>query len=102
MRIIPAFWLALTLAAIYPGITGGWDEHWWGYYLFLQEYVPEWNVGSFQHTWHLSVEIAFYALLPFLVLLGVRLAPRKGTARRSSGDRSWWWWGCTRSACSPA
>lgn len=75
LRIVPAFWVALTLAAIYPGITGGWGEHWWGYYLFLQEYVPSWNVGSFQHTWHLSVEITFYALLPFLVLLGARLAP---------------------------
>ena len=74
LRIVPAFWVALTLAAIYPGITGGWSEHWWAYYLFLQEYVPAWNVGSFQHTWHLSVEITFYALLPFLVLLGARLA----------------------------
>jgi len=74
LRIVPAFWLALTLAAIYPGITGDWSEHWWAYYLFLQEYVPSWNVGSFQHTWFLSVEITFYALLPFLVLLGARLA----------------------------
>ncbi len=73
LRIVPAFWVAMTLAAIYPGITGDWSEHWWAYYLFLQEYVPSWNVGSFQHTWHLSVEITFYALLPFLVLLGGRL-----------------------------
>lgn len=81
LRIVPAFWLALTLAAIYPGITGGWSEHWWGYYLFLQQYVPAWNVGSFQHTWHLSVEVTFYALLPLLVLIGARLA--RGSDRSS-------------------
>lgn len=81
LRIVPAFWVAMTLAAIYPGITGDWSEHWWAYYLFLQEYVPSWNVGSFQHTWHLSVEIAFYVLLPFLVLLGARLVRRQGEGR---------------------
>jgi peptidoglycan/LPS O-acetylase OafA/YrhL len=84
LRIIPAFWVAMTLAAIYPGITGGWHDHWWGYYLFLQEYVPSWNVGSFQHTWHLSVEITFYILLPFLVLAGARLAGRRSGTDRSS------------------
>jgi len=81
LRIVPAFWLALTVAAIYPGITGRWGEHWWAYYLFLQEYVPSWNVGSFQHTWFLSVEVAFYALLPLLVLLGTRFARGRGDDR---------------------
>lgn len=83
LRIVPAFWVAMTIAAIYPGITGGWEDHWWAYYLFLQEYVPAWNVGSFQHTWHLSVEITFYALLPLLVLLGARLGRRRGEDRTS-------------------
>ena len=83
LRIIPAFWVAMTIAAIYPGITGGWEDHWWAYYLFLQEYVPDWNVGSFQHTWHLSVEITFYGLLPLLVIIGARLGRRRGEDRAS-------------------
>ncbi len=82
LRILPAYWAALTIVAIYPGIRGDWDEHWWGYYLLIQQYVPEWNVGSFQHTWHLCVEILFYALLPLLALIAARLS--RGRGRREA------------------
>ena len=36
LRILPAYWVALTVLAIYPGITGVFTSDWWRYYLFLQ------------------------------------------------------------------
>jgi peptidoglycan/LPS O-acetylase OafA/YrhL len=38
LRIVPAYWLALTVLAIYPGLVGIWTHDWWIYYGFLQIY----------------------------------------------------------------
>ena len=41
LRILPAYWLALTLLAIFPGIVGVFTGDWWRYYLFLQLYSAD-------------------------------------------------------------
>src|SRR5579875_3153055 len=38
LRIVPAYWFALTVLAIYPGIVGVFSGQWWRYYFFLQLY----------------------------------------------------------------
>ena len=38
LRILPAYWVALTVLAVFPGITGVFTGDWWRYYLFLQAY----------------------------------------------------------------
>ena len=38
LRILPAYWFALTVLAIFPGITGAFTGDWWRYYFFLQLY----------------------------------------------------------------
>jgi peptidoglycan/LPS O-acetylase OafA/YrhL len=69
LRILPAYWLALTVLAIWPGLPQMWGDHDWAYYLLLQIYFPDWTLGGLLAAWSLAVEISFYAALPLLVLL---------------------------------
>jgi peptidoglycan/LPS O-acetylase OafA/YrhL len=73
LRIVPAYWLALTLLAIYPGLLQMWTGHSWVYYLFLQDYSSDWTFGGLQPAWSLAIEAAFYVALPF-VAYGLRRA----------------------------
>jgi peptidoglycan/LPS O-acetylase OafA/YrhL len=75
LRIVPAYWLALTLLAIYPGLIQMWTGHSWVYYLFLQDYRAEWTFGGIQPAWSLAIEAAFYVALP-VVAYGLRWAGR--------------------------
>ena len=82
LRIVPAYWLALTVLAIWPGLTFT-GPH-WVYYAFLQNYDFLWVLGGIGQAWSLAVEASFYVLLPFYALaLGAatrRLAPRRAVA----------------------
>jgi peptidoglycan/LPS O-acetylase OafA/YrhL len=40
-RILPAYWVALTLLALYPGITGVFSDEGWRYYAFLPLYSAD-------------------------------------------------------------
>jgi peptidoglycan/LPS O-acetylase OafA/YrhL len=94
LRIVPIYWVALTVLAIYPGLAGVFTDNWWVYYGFLQVYFPLYTGGpecseqplycGIAQTWSLGVEIAFYALLPlFAVFLGTRLKRnREGWVRQ--------------------
>ncbi|MEA2494683.1 MAG: hypothetical protein QOJ29_2594 [Thermoleophilaceae bacterium] len=73
LRIVPAYWLALTVLAIYPGLLQMWTGHSWVYYLFLQDYSANWTFGGLQPAWSLAIEAAFYVALP-LVAYGLRWA----------------------------
>lgn len=77
VRIAPAYWLALTVAAIVPGFVGAFSGDWWAYYGLLQTYpifepdpvctTSPYNCGI-PVAWSLTVEVGFYILLPFFVL----------------------------------
>jgi peptidoglycan/LPS O-acetylase OafA/YrhL len=82
LRIVPAYWLALTVLAIYPGLVHMWESDSWAYYLFLQDYDSAWTFGGLQPAWSLAIEAAFYVALPFLAY-----AMRRAGARRSRGAR---------------
>jgi len=76
LRILPAYWLALTLLAIFPGIVGVFSDDWWRYYLFLQQYSQETLSRGIPVAWTLCVEVAFYLALPVWALTVGRLALR--------------------------
>ncbi len=82
LRIVPAYWLALTVLAIWPGLTFTGPR--WVYYGFLQNYDFLWVLGGLGQAWSLAVEASFYVLLPFYALaLGAltrRFAPRRTLA----------------------
>jgi peptidoglycan/LPS O-acetylase OafA/YrhL len=82
LRIYPAYWVALTVLAIVPGLAGVFGAEWWAYYSVI--YHLDLGFGScspenyFQcglpQTWTLATEITFYAILPLYVGLTALLA----------------------------
>lgn len=68
LRIVPAYWLALTLLAIWPGLPGVFSGHFWVYYGFLQSYNDGWILNGIPQAWTLSIELSFYLLLPVYAL----------------------------------
>ena len=76
LRILPAYWFALTVLAIYPGITGVFTEDWWRYYFFLQLYDADTLILGIPVTWTLCVEVTFYLALPLWAAAVRRLSLR--------------------------
>jgi peptidoglycan/LPS O-acetylase OafA/YrhL len=76
LRIVPAYWLALTLLAIYPHVTGPFTSHWWVYYGFAQVYSVDYLSHGIGPAWSLCVEMTFYLLLPLLAVAVMRLGGR--------------------------
>jgi peptidoglycan/LPS O-acetylase OafA/YrhL len=69
LRIVPAYWLALTVLAIYPGLPGVFTDRWWVYYGFLQVYSADTILKGIGPAWSLCTEVVFYIALPFLAAL---------------------------------
>jgi len=80
LRILPAYWFALTALAIFPGLPGVFTSDWWRFYGFLQIYDPATQFQGLRPAWSLCVEISFYAALPLYAL-----ALRKVLAGRRIG-----------------
>jgi peptidoglycan/LPS O-acetylase OafA/YrhL len=76
LRILPAYWLALTVLAIFPGIAGVFTGDWWRYYGFLQLYSQDTVSHGIPVAWTLCVEVTFYIALPLWALTVGRLALR--------------------------
>ena len=76
LRIVPAYWLALTILAIYPGLSGVFTSGWWRYYGFVQFYDRYASRGGLGVAWTLCVEVAFYLLLPIYAGVTSRAARR--------------------------
>lgn len=74
LRIVPAYWAALTALAIFPGIVGVFTGQGWRYYLFLQGFSSSTVVRGIPSAWSLSAEVSFYIVLPFWALLMGRLS----------------------------
>jgi len=75
-RIVPAYWVALTALAVFPGIVGVFTGEFWRYYGFLQLYSPETIGKGIPVAWTLCVEVTFYAALPLWVLAMRRASVR--------------------------
>jgi len=63
LRIVPAYWLALTLLAIWPGAPGVFSGHFWIFYGFGQIYSDRYVLDGIAPAWTLCIEITFYLLL---------------------------------------
>jgi peptidoglycan/LPS O-acetylase OafA/YrhL len=82
LRIVPAYWLALTLLAWYANLPDVFTGDWWRYYLFLQIYSYHTLYGGLNVAWTLCIEVSFYALLPLYAMALARLASGREPGRR--------------------
>lgn len=64
IRIVPAYWVALTILAALGLVNDVFTSHWWVYYFFLQIYNDNYVLNGIGPAWTLCVEVSFYALLP--------------------------------------
>ena len=86
LRILPAYWVALTALAIWPGLNGVFTGDWWVYYGILQAFWGSTVFSGLVVAWSLTIEVTFYAALPFLALflgwLGRNASPRTRMVRQ--------------------
>jgi peptidoglycan/LPS O-acetylase OafA/YrhL len=70
LRILPAYWLALTIIALWLKLPGApvFGHDFWRYYLLLQVYSGHTILGGLGAAWTLCVELSFYLLLPFYAM----------------------------------
>jgi peptidoglycan/LPS O-acetylase OafA/YrhL len=73
LRIVPAYWVALTVIVIYFGTFVTWGNA-WRFYGFGQIYSNKTFALGLGPAWTLCVEVTFYAALPLLALAAARLA----------------------------
>jgi peptidoglycan/LPS O-acetylase OafA/YrhL len=77
LRIVPAFWVAVTVIAVWIGIHDAFSpRNIVVNYGFLQLYRGTSHANVIPQAWTLCVEVAFYALLPLWAIL-MRRAPAR-------------------------
>jgi peptidoglycan/LPS O-acetylase OafA/YrhL len=77
LRIVPAYWVALTILAATVGLCGVFTGDWWIYYLLLQNNSKATTLCGIGAAWSLTIEAAFYIALPVWALLMARLQRRR-------------------------
>ncbi len=74
LRLYPAYWVALTALAIFPGLYGVFSGNWWAFYSLTSFIHLGWQNVCAPHnellcglpqSWTLGVDMTFYVLLPF-------------------------------------
>jgi peptidoglycan/LPS O-acetylase OafA/YrhL len=80
LRIVPAYWLALTLITLLwgtPGEVFGWPGL-IQYYGVAQAYSVDTFGGGLTQAWSLTIEVAFYIFLPIWAFAMRRVLGRRG------------------------
>lgn len=65
LRIVPAYWVALTVLSLWPGLPG-FSDHTWRFYTFTQIYWIDTATQGIGPAWSLCIEMSFYLVLPLL------------------------------------
>ncbi len=81
LRIVPAYWAALTIFIAAGFVSGVTAHNWWVFYAFGQVYSSTLIGRGIGVAWTLGVEVTFYALLPVFALGAGRLASRSRSMR---------------------
>ena len=82
LRIVPAYWLALTVLAIYPGLAGVFTHDWWKYYFLVSGYSGSTVGQGLLVSWSLGVEVTFYLVLPLYAIVIERSTRSLAVGRR--------------------
>jgi peptidoglycan/LPS O-acetylase OafA/YrhL len=86
LRILPAYWLALTVLAIWPGLARVHTGDWWIYYGLLENLRVPWIEGGLKAAWSLCVEVQFYLLLPVYALACARWLAGRSAAVQARAE----------------
>ena len=89
VRILPAYWVALTALAIGPFNAGVFGRDAGTYYGLSQIYAPQTLFGGLGVAWSLCVEVSFYAFLPVFAWLVARRACRSGAGSGVRVQLAW-------------
>lgn len=81
LRIVPAYWVALTVLSIWPGLPG-FGEDTWRYYTFTQIYWIDSATQGIGPAWSLCIEMSFYLALPLLAAGIARLVAGRARGMR--------------------
>ncbi|WP_037147289.1 acyltransferase family protein [Rhodococcoides fascians] len=73
VRILPAYWVVVVLVLLFLPHAGGDYRVWLANLSLTQVFVPLTLTEGMTQMWSLSVEVAFYLLLPVFAWLMVRL-----------------------------
>lgn len=79
LRILPAYWVALTLVMLFVSGSRPAGAAPWPFYLFAQNYSRGAHLGVIAPAWSLAVEAVFYVALPVFGLLVFHLSRRAAT-----------------------
>ena len=85
LRIVPAYWVALTVCLVFGFVGGVTTGNWWIFYGFGQTYSFSTIGSGIGAAWTLCVEASFYAVLPLFALVAARLAGRGRSVRGDFG-----------------
>lgn len=83
-RLLPAFWLIITVRLLDQGTYGLDDKHVVGTYLALQTFYGGTQQALVSQGWTVNIEVFFYLCLPLLFVVAARLP---GLARGSRDTR---------------
>jgi peptidoglycan/LPS O-acetylase OafA/YrhL len=81
LRIVPCYWVALTLFLALGFISGVTSSNWWIFYGFGQAYSFNTIGQGIGVAWTLCIEVTFYAALPLFALISARLGSRAASVR---------------------
>jgi peptidoglycan/LPS O-acetylase OafA/YrhL len=81
LRIVPAFWVAMTVLALYPGLSDVLGRRAPLFYGFAQTFQPQTTFKGLVVAWSLSTEMSFYLVLPLYALLLARVCAGRREGR---------------------
>jgi len=73
LRIVPGYWLALTVLGVLGWASGLFGADTWKYYGLVQAFSGETFTGGLIVTWSLSIECMLYLLLPWYAWTSSRM-----------------------------
>jgi peptidoglycan/LPS O-acetylase OafA/YrhL len=89
VRILPAYWIALTALALGPFKAGVFGPDAGTYYGLSQIYNSQTLFGGLGVAWSLCVEVTFYALVPVFAWLVAWGARRSGAGASARVQLTW-------------
>jgi peptidoglycan/LPS O-acetylase OafA/YrhL len=81
LRIVPAYWVALTIFIVLGLVSGVTTSNWWRFYGFGQIYSPKTIGSGIGVAWTLCIEVTFYIALPLFAFLAARASKRRDSVR---------------------